>query len=625
MAETSRIFGFFRGSFVVYLLRGENFMEKTMDRHWRLDGLAIVLFLTFVGLCSFGTRVVIAQGLNTQSANQSTVSDPNQALKFGEFPTALQAAQSLPHVQRDDALARISQEQFRAGAYRAMWNTADQIQDDRTRSRTIQGLGQNARGPSSDGFVPTGPLGGAGGITLGDFFPLINLIQQTIAPDDWTTTQGEGTIMPYLTGVYVNGAGELRRLSIQHNAQLPRFNRQQNLASHPVFTSTKMRKVSLVQLERRLQQLAAQGQPIPGEMKNLAGIYDLQFLIVDRENQDILIAGPAGPWKTNDEGVAVNFETGRPVLQLDDLVVCLRNVWYDGGRFGCAITPREENLKQTQGFLRDTKLKGTAFRRELQKVVGSQDIEVFGIPDNSSTAHVLVEADYRMKLIGMGLEDSIPSVPSYFETALKSPTAAPDLDVARWWFTLNYDGVATNDDRSIFQLLGTGVKVLSETELLSAQGERIHTHQSVGPTKKFAEDFTAHFDKLAEKYPIYNQLRNVFDLALVCSLIHRERLAQEVNWNLTYFGRPEDESLQYGTQELPVPKLVDSIINHDTKLLQQNGKSVRQDMIGVSGGVACEIAELISTTVFSKMAAKQVSPRPTGRDTFLDRAWWWND
>ncbi|MBX3416018.1 MAG: hypothetical protein KF851_00320 [Pirellulaceae bacterium] len=37
-----------------------------------------------------------------------------------------------------------------------------------------------------------------GGITIGDFFPLIQLIQQTIAPDDWQSSQGEGTIMPYV-------------------------------------------------------------------------------------------------------------------------------------------------------------------------------------------------------------------------------------------------------------------------------------------------------------------------------------------------------------------------------------------------------------------------------------------
>ncbi len=37
-----------------------------------------------------------------------------------------------------------------------------------------------------------------GGVTIGDFFPLIQLITQTIAPDEWQQTQGEGTIMPYV-------------------------------------------------------------------------------------------------------------------------------------------------------------------------------------------------------------------------------------------------------------------------------------------------------------------------------------------------------------------------------------------------------------------------------------------
>ncbi|MEQ1904996.1 MAG: hypothetical protein ABL888_12485 [Pirellulaceae bacterium] len=37
-----------------------------------------------------------------------------------------------------------------------------------------------------------------GGITIGDFQPLMQLITQTIAPDEWQTTQGEGTIQPYV-------------------------------------------------------------------------------------------------------------------------------------------------------------------------------------------------------------------------------------------------------------------------------------------------------------------------------------------------------------------------------------------------------------------------------------------
>ena len=56
-------------------------------------------------------------------------------------------------------------------------------------------------------------------------------------------------------------------------------------------------------------------------------------------------------------------------------------------------------------------------------------------------AQVLVEADYRMKLVGIGLEEGVLGVPSYLDM-LKSTTAAPPLNVLRWWFTMNYKAVA---------------------------------------------------------------------------------------------------------------------------------------------------------------------------------------
>ena len=59
------------------------------------------------------------------------------------------------------------------------------------------------------------------------------------------------------------------------------------------------------------------------------------------------------------------------------------------------------------------------------------------------------------------------------------------------------------------------MKVESENEHLTAEGEQIHTGESDDLNRKFAHDFTAHFDALCRKYPIYAELRNLFDLALV--------------------------------------------------------------------------------------------------------------
>ena len=43
---------------------------------------------------------------------------------------------------------------------------------------------------------------------------------------------------------------------------------------------------------------------------------------------------------------------------------------------------------------------------------------------------------------------------------------------------------------------------------------------------------------LAEKYPVYAELRNVFDLALVAALIKAEGLPERVGWHMTCFAAP---------------------------------------------------------------------------------------
>ena len=54
-------------------------------------------------------------------------------------------------------------------------------------------------------------------------------------------------------------------------------------------------------------------------------------------------------------------------------------------------------------------------------------------------AQVLVEADYRMKLVGMGLEEGTLGVTSYLASiVLAKGEAPPPMDVLRWWFTMNY-------------------------------------------------------------------------------------------------------------------------------------------------------------------------------------------
>jgi hypothetical protein len=248
--------------------------------------------------------------------------------------------------------------------------------------------------------------------------------------------------------------------------------------------------------------------------------------------------------------------------------------------------------------------------------MGKQDIEIFGVDPASRVAGVLVEADYHMKLIGMGLVDGIDGVESYLDSIeVKNGEAPPAMSVLRWWFTLNYETIRAAASGDAFELVGQGVKVLSENELLAAQGQRVHTGQSDPLNKLFADRFTTHFAALAEKYPVYADLRNVFDLAVAAALIQNDRLAARANWQPTLF---------FDAPKLPLPKQavprqVETVINH--RVINR-----RHVVAGVSGGVMVEAKNVLKAERTSDSAgtlAKERRPAPASV-TATAGAWWWD-
>lgn len=540
-------------------------------------------------------------------------------LSAGEFPLAISLANTLPEQSADHWLAQISKSQLRSGSRPAAYDSAGLIQSDLARGNLLSSFSKNQSG---------GPLAGqSGGITANDFEPLIELITNTIANDSWIDTgQGLGTIQAYPAGVFVDSAGTLRKLKIDPRETSLRIssdlfadsgNRQPQM-------STELRKVSLTRLEREAQLLAAQGLPINQAMQNLAGITEIRYLMANPDTGDIVIAGPAGPWKKDERNRSVNKKSGQPVLQLDDLVVCLRNAWGNNGKFGCAITPRQQNLAATQEFLATSKLKGTSWSKKIRELLGQQDISVFGIDERTHTARVLVEADYRMKLIGMGLEPSIPGVPSFLERIrLNEDGSLPPMDVVRWWFTLNYDDVFSDESGLIFTFTGNGVKVLSENELLGEQGQRIHTGQSHGPAKNFARDFTKHFSSLAEEYPIYRELKNVFDMALVASLIRHQKLAQKTNWHLTYFGPERGDSLTFQPKLDAVADQVDSVMNQHVLKTRKKSSTLKHTIVGVSGGISYDAHEAMAAEKI-KLAGHELNDANKLEPVDGENHWWWD-
>jgi hypothetical protein len=187
------------------------------------------------------------------------------------------------------------------------------------------------------------------------------------------------------------------------------------------------------------------------------------------------------------------------------------------------------------------------------------------------------------------------------------------MTVLRWWFALNYDAVNASPASDAFQLVGPGVRVLSENEMLAEQGRRVHTGQSDALNSQFAESFTAHFAELAAKYPVYGELRNIFDLAMAVALIESEGLAKKIGWQPQLFSSAERLQLPQGA----VPRQVETVINHRVV-------NKRQIVAGVSGGVMVAPRDVLSearSTRGDGLAAKRSAP--TSNED-IGGAWWWD-
>jgi hypothetical protein len=199
---------------------------------------------------------------------------------------------------------------------------------------------------------------------------------------------------------------------------------------------------------------------------------------------------------------------------------------------------------------------------------------------------------------------------------LERGQSPPPLDVLRWWFTLKYDAVQATEARDAYELRGSGVQVKSENELLTELGQQVHTGKSDALNAEFAHRFTEHFATLAAKYPVYADLQNMFDLALVSALIQSEKLSEQTRWHMTCFLDPGQYQVTLG----PAPTSVDSVINH--RVL--GGKHI---IVGVSGGVHAQPWSLVK---HESIATGSDGALRTAHDGGkLDKelpleSWWWD-
>lgn len=406
-------------------------------------------------------------------------------------------------------------------------------------------------------------------------------------------------------GVMIDGKGVVSR-STEGDIEKLRAARQKAIKpiAEDLDAFNPRRVVSLRKLEEAVaKQRSSKFGPLPDEIMFLAGLQRVEYVIVLPEKNDIVLMGPAEGWKTDRWGSIVGKTTGRPVLTLDDLIVALRTAESSNETgISCSIDPTPEGLQRVRRAGRARSPEQAA--QQMEEALGPQVVTIKGVPATSYFARVMLAADYRMKRLAMNFEEApVDGLPSYLHM-MRPGRSGISSSQPRWWLAANYDPLLTDPDRLTWQLRGQGVKCMTETDFLTAEG----TFQRGGGAndemaKKWADAFTEKFPELAKKDSVFGQLRNVMDLAVVASLIAKEDLLTRADLKLPQLMEKETH------EPFSAPRRVAtkaSLVRRGTKWL-----------ISASGGVQIypwQIADRVE--VSDKIA-------PVRQEAVVEASAWW--
>jgi hypothetical protein len=381
------------------------------------------------------------------------------------------------------------------------------------------------------------------------------------------------------------------------------------------------RKISLNRLEAAIKAKLAAGENISEEMKYLAGLTRVENVFFFPGSNDIVIAGPAEGFAADPSGRVIGIFTGRATVQLDDLITALR-AYPPGGDnrtevIGVSIDPTKEGLAKMAKFFSDASRGFDRSKTEwlvagMKDNLGLQNVTINGISPRTHFAHVLVEADYRMKLIGIGLENPPAKITSYVSKAKPGSVASNALQ--RWYFQPNYECVRVTEDNLAMELVGEGVKLSGQSEVVGADGSRGAGGPKNPASEAFTTSFTEQYPALAAKVAVYAQLRNLIDLSIAAAFIQEQDYYGKAGWQA---------STLMDEQKMPVeiyeaPTQVESAVNaiwRGNKLMTPigGGVSIRPTMALQQENLLKDEEGKLKTT------RDQVSV-----EGLAENQWWWD-
>ncbi len=163
-------------------------------------------------------------------------------------------------------------------------------------------------------------------------------------------------------------------------------------------------------------------------------------------------------------------------------------------------------------------------------------------------------------------------------------------------------------------LVGRGVKLSGELEGVQKDGSRQRSGKSGdAASNTFTKEFTEKFDAIAEATPVFNEMRNLFDISIAAAFIQDRGLYGKAGWDLGIFGSEEKFSV-YGASEI---NQVETAVNYVIKDAQL--------MTPIGGGVHIAARKLVAPSRVSvdSSVAEKIGKLGAPKELANDQ-WWWD-
>ncbi|MEM1228371.1 MAG: DUF1598 domain-containing protein [Planctomycetota bacterium] len=431
---------------------------------------------------------------------------------------------------------------------------------------------------------------------------------------------GDNNFFPPVAGVDVNTAGVLKVQTVDARLDRQRMNQaRMRVDANDVMRPSELRKVSLNRLEDAVAERIASGSAITDDLVATAGLTSIDYVFFYPESGDIVVAGPAEGFAADSTGRMVGISTGRPSVLLEDLIVALRAYAPESPGtpvISVSIDPTQQGLQRMQQYL--ASLGGRAGRgdtarlvRGLKQNLGLQTVTIAGVPPATHFARVLVEADYRMKLIGIGLEQ-LP-LPFKGYVSRTTPQSAAGA-MQRWYFQPNYNGVSVSEDRFAMRISQHGVELVGEGERVGPDGQRAANGKGNRASQAFCHEFTSKYSQIALRVRVFAELQQLIDLAIAAAYIHQQDFYSQADWSMSLLG---DES-KLPVQTYAAPQQVETAVNAIWR-----GNTL---MTPLGGGVSVQPRVALRSDRIDVDAdgSNAAMMKRAGPQSLPEGSWWWD-